>query len=285
MNTKPPIAIHKKQLDDFGIQLKPMINLHEGIKIAHRDDHYVFILQQRGALLLELDFNEMALSGPSLCFIMPGQVHRYISLADSAGHFLFVDASLVTGQYRDLFDSFQHLRQIFPLAATHIIFNSIALAEQLLLQENYPFKKAVVSSFMASLMGLIAAQVKQQDIIRESINGQRFTVASKFRGLVKKKFKQLKQVQQYAELLNISPLYLNECIKEATGHPASYWIQQEILLEARRLLYYTTLDVKEIAFELGYEEHAYFSRFFKKNSGTTPVEFRVKNHELSNYSR
>ncbi len=77
-----------------------------------------------------------------------------------------------------------------------------------------------------------------------------------------------------AAQLHITPLYLNEIVKEITGFPASYWIHQEIMLEAKRLLYYTNLDVKQIAFDLGYEDHAYFSRFFKKNTGLTAGEFR-----------
>jgi len=78
-------------------------------------------------------------------------------------------------------------------------------------------------------------------------------------------------------------LYLNEVSKEITGFIASYWIQNEVLLEAQRLLFYTNMDVKEIAFSLGYEDHTYFSRFFKKNLGCTAGQFRQNNHYLSNH--
>ncbi|GAA5087448.1 hypothetical protein GCM10023210_10290 [Chryseobacterium ginsengisoli] len=89
-------------------------------------------------------------------------------------------------------------------------------------------------------------------------------------------YKELKQVKEYASLLNITPLYLNEIVKEITGFSASHWIHQEIILEAQRLLYYTDLDIKQIAFQLGYEDHAYFSRFFKKNTGNTASQFRER---------
>lgn len=98
----------------------------------------------------------------------------------------------------------------------------------------------------------------------------------KFRQLIKEQYKDCKLVKDYAALLNITPLYLNEVMKEISGFAASYWIHQEIVLEAQRLLYYTGLDIKEIAFELGYEDHAYFSRFFKKNTGMTASSFRNK---------
>jgi len=68
--------------------------------------------------------------------------------------------------------------------------------------------------------------------------------------------------------------YLNEAVKETTGFTVSHWIQQQIMLEAKRLLYYSECSAKEIAHELGYEDHTYFSRLFKKTVGRTPIEFR-----------
>ncbi|MCH5685442.1 helix-turn-helix domain-containing protein [Niabella sp. W65] len=53
-------------------------------------------------------------------------------------------------------------------------------------------------------------------------------------------------------------------------------IQQRVLLEAKRLLQSTDLSIKEIAFELGFVDHAYFSNFFKSHTGATPTEFKEK---------
>jgi YesN/AraC family two-component response regulator len=75
-------------------------------------------------------------------------------------------------------------------------------------------------------------------------------------------------------VLHLSISYLNEIDKETTGFTVSYWIQQEVVLEAKRLLYYSQCSVKEIAHALGYADHTYFSRLFKKVEGRTPGEFR-----------
>ena len=61
--------------------------------------------------------------------------------------------------------------------------------------------------------------------------------------------------------------------------PVSYWIQHELVLEAKRLLYYSDLTVKEVAFALGYDDHAYFSRLFSKVTGMSPGSFRKSTHE------
>jgi len=100
-------------------------------------------------------------------------------------------------------------------------------------------------------------------------------ITLEFRQLVTQRFKTMKSPADYAEAMHLSLSYLNEIVKETTGFPVSYWIQQEVILEAKRLLYYSQCSVKEIAFELGYEDHTYFSRLFKKQAGQTPGEFRA----------
>ena len=89
----------------------------------------------------------------------------------------------------------------------------------------------------------------------------------------------MKSPAEYAAALNLSLSYLNEAVKACTGFAVSYWIQYEVILEAKRLLYHTDYNVKEIANELGYEDHAYFSRLFKKMVVQTPVEFRRRYRE------
>lgn len=92
------------------------------------------------------------------------------------------------------------------------------------------------------------------------------------------KYKTVQRAGEYASALHLSLSYLNEAVKEATGFTVSYWIQHEILLEAKRLLYYSGGSVKEIAHELGYDDHAYFSRLFKRAVGKTPGAFRAQYH-------
>ena len=89
----------------------------------------------------------------------------------------------------------------------------------------------------------------------------------------------LKSPIQYAKALNYSLSHLNESVKITTGFPISYWIHQQVVLEAKRLLYYTNMDVKEIAFSLGYEDPTYFSRLFSKVTGMSPGAFRQKFHK------
>lgn len=85
----------------------------------------------------------------------------------------------------------------------------------------------------------------------------------------------------YAENLNITTPYLNECVKSATGHPVSHHIQHRVILEAKRLLYHSNKSIKEIAGELGYDDNSYFTRLFVKITGMTPLAFRMKLSPIS----
>ena len=81
-------------------------------------------------------------------------------------------------------------------------------------------------------------------------------------------------VSDYARELAISANYLNHVMKRFTGFTASHHIQQHTILEAKRRALYLGTSMKETAYSLGFEDLAHFSKFFKKNAGTSFREFK-----------
>lgn len=278
MKKTSEIAIHTDELDHLGVSIKSIVVPPEVIEGAHRDDHYMFIVQQEGTFTLEIDFEEVVMQGAAICFVAPGQVHRYVQWSGKEVWFLCADVGQVGEAYRDIFDTYP---QVVSIREDDVLFSAMPILDQVLQQK----QQLVVPHQLSAILSIMATAIIATKATGHTFNSQRYHIVHQFKQLTRDQYKDVKQVQQYASLLNITPLYLNEVVKEVTGFPASYWIQQEILLEAKRLLYYTVNDVKQIAYELGYEDHAYFSRFFKKNTGMTPLSFRDKNHELSNHRR
>ena len=90
----------------------------------------------------------------------------------------------------------------------------------------------------------------------------------------------LHEVAGYAKMMNISAGHLSELIKEQSGKPAIAHIHERLMVEAKRLLVHTDLAVKEIAFELGFEDASYFNRFFKRLSQQTPAAYRNTIREM-----
>lgn len=271
---KQSIPIHVAELEENGIEIHRISSNIEPYQMPHRDDHYMFIIQQAGSMLMEVDFKEVAIPGASLFFVAPGQVHRYLRFEDAQGWLLFVDTSLLSVQSRDIFSTYFNAGQIASVQKDDAVFKLVPLLEEVVGNALIPLREKLISSLTDSLTSLIASSIIKAKHVTHVIGGQKYNTVIRFKKLVAEKYSTLKQVKAYAEMLNISPLYLNEIAKEITGFPASYWISQEIILEARRMLYYTTLDVKQIAYALGYDDHAYFSRFFKKQVGMTALAFR-----------
>lgn len=99
-------------------------------------------------------------------------------------------------------------------------------------------------------------------------------LSGSFLDMLQKHIKTRKQVSDYAAMLYVTPGYLNKAVKKVTGFTASYHIQQQVLLEAKRKAVYSTDSMKEIAFELGFVDLYHFSKFFKRNSGINFTNFR-----------
>lgn len=98
-------------------------------------------------------------------------------------------------------------------------------------------------------------------------------IVSKFRQLLFSHHLKYRSVEYYAKELYLTPNYLNEVLKSVTGKNASTIINEFVILESKYLLLHTILSSKEVAEDLGFSSQTYFTRFFKKNVGLTPMEW------------
>ena len=96
----------------------------------------------------------------------------------------------------------------------------------------------------------------------------------KFRDVVDKDYRSHRRIDHYASKLGITATQLNRICRDVLGKSALGVVNGRIMLEAERDLVYTVLEVKTIALSLGFSDAAYFSRFFAKQAGRTPTEFR-----------
>lgn len=81
-------------------------------------------------------------------------------------------------------------------------------------------------------------------------------------------------VEEYAEMLSVTPNHLSQAVKEATEKNALSFINERIMTEAKALIQFTHFDMAEIAYQLNFSDPANFGKFFKKHAGHTPLEFR-----------
>jgi AraC-like DNA-binding protein/mannose-6-phosphate isomerase-like protein (cupin superfamily) len=244
-------------------------------KMPHRrDDHFLFILQKNGYSKIVVDFKEITLTENSIICILPGQVH-YVTLVDSGtqAFLLTVDSELISKKNRGVFEeNYFDCQSINLNPITSHFFNScIELVE---VSEKLNTSLEVIYSLTNTCVCLFANAYKQIEVSQTTIS-RKHIITKQFKSLLLKHFKTHKSAVNYANELNITPAYLNEAVKLITGLTVSYWIQQMILTEAKRLLYATDNTVKEIAYQLGYDDHAYFNRYFSNLEKMTPLQFRL----------
>ncbi len=114
---------------------------------------------------------------------------------------------------------------------------------------------------------------RDSDIIRE------------FNFLVETHFKSIHSVTEYAGLLHKSPKTISNIFRKLNSKSPLQFIQERKMLEAKRLLIYTTRQIKEIAYEVGFEDIQTFSRFFKRNEGVSPSKYKESRQlrKIANY--
>lgn len=273
--TKRKFSIYKI----FGSQVTEELLL----KPAHRrGDHYLFIFQKQGISILMVDFQEITMVGSQLLCILPGQVHRTLFVEDHTEAWLLtVDGALIFDDNRSIFDDYYFQYSPIQLLETAKLridqcLELIAAIESDGSELNY--EPLVVDSLVRSFVGMFISAYHQ--IVNKSSSFPRTaSLTQEFKCLLLRHYKTQKSTSDYAASMNITPSHLNEAVKQTTGFPVTYWIQQAITMEAKRLLYDTDLSVKEISYMLGYADDAYFNRYFSNAVGRPPLQFRLNSRK------
>ena len=124
------------------------------------------------------------------------------------------------------------------------------------------------------LIIVITRLARSEYIPNKKLQDEKFHVIRKFNLLVEADYRKEHSVSYYAQRLNKSPKTLSNLFAIYNHKTPLQVIQERIIIEAKRLLYYTDQSVKQITFELGFEDAAYFSNFFKRHTSLSPLDFR-----------
>lgn len=140
------------------------------------------------------------------------------------------------------------------------------------------FNDDLLTRMFLNVILLEAERIYNRQIVQGSFSlSRKDQMVSQFQLIVNQHFVKKRQVSDYAEMLHVHPNYLNDLVKEVTGVAASHFIHKQLVQEAKSRLLQTNDTVSMIASELNFTDDSYFNRFFKKQTGLTPSQFR-KNH-------
>jgi len=278
MKAIPTLKI--EEVDRHGVHLAKlsMLKNFDSADVPHRDEHYLFILQKKGRSGLMLDFRKVEIRGTAVFFILPGQIH-YTLFTDDDAWVLAVDPLLINDAYKAILDQFLLSHdpvKISSRKAMKIDSCVGVLADELKVPDAGVCYQHIKRGLVDAIAGLVTSEYLLPDDEKDKKVLRRITLTRKFKALLFRDYKHVKRPSDYAKALKISTPYLNEAVKLTSGFTVSYWIQKMIIVEAKRLLYYTDHSIKKIAYELGYDDHAYFSRIFTQAEKVSPLSYRKK---------
>lgn len=236
----------------------------------------------------EIDFVHWHLAAAQVLFWTPGQVCRF-HLQQVSGWWLHFGLDfLCQSGLNDLHLATMNL--FAPLQVTPLL--NISPTEQALILPWWqawhtesqavaqPYQRQLQATYLRLILlhcGRLAAARNKLPLLRTESN----ELVSHFQQLLEQHFKHWHQVSEYAQHLAVTPGHLNGLVKQATGRSAKQLIQERRMLAARRAAWFSQASLKEIAYDLGFEDPAYFSRLFRRCSGESFTAFRERIHNLS----
>lgn len=270
------------------VSLQTLTNTKKELLVnPHRTNFYHVFLFENCQPTHFVDFEPINVEPYSLLFIGKDRVHQFDQLLMYQGQLLVFT--------EDFFCTTENDTQFLK---SSILFNDLADYPTIKLNKtdfekytktcnnitdelNLPSdnsKPIILKNLLHNFL-LLAEREKRKQGFTELKKGADLDYTLLFRDLLESNYTKLKSVHDYAQLIFISEKRLGQATSKVLGKAPKEIINDRILLEAKRLLVHTHLSIKEVGQELGFEDPAYFVRYFKKNTATTPVEFREIYHK------
>jgi len=239
---------------------------------AHRHNFYEVLFFEKGKAKHDIDFDSFAAKGGDVHFFAPDNVHMLLRGKNS----LVYSVQFTRGCYSDeIIDKLPFYASNPTLKLGKEEFNAVNyLMNQIRVElaKTEEHADTLIRSYFDVVLNLL--------IRNASLNNEGKPVAHQshhiegFKKLVKENYQKHYSVSQYADLLNISVKHLIETCKEQTVKTPLKLVQGTVISEAKRQLYHTQTPIKEIAYLLGFDDPANFSKYFKSASGFSPQAYR-----------
>lgn len=245
---------------------------------AHRHEGlHQFQFLATGGAAASIDGEALQVKAPVLMMIAPGSIHGFQYEPGSEGHQITMPSLALHAMMQvapGLHRQFERstvipLRSRAAAAALRRTFSELATE----FSQAQPGRSAALLA-QASLIALHVLRHQDVGARLKARPGPRDTLVKRFGALVELHFREHKPLTHYAGLLGVTPDHLSRSCRALNGRGAMDMIHARLMLEARRLLAYTPMSVMQISEVLGYQDPAYFSRFFSRVVGEPPSGYR-----------
>jgi AraC family transcriptional regulator, transcriptional activator of pobA len=253
--------------------------LHEWEIRPHRHELlYQILFIRTGRAELALEATGAAVRGPCVVTVPALAVHGFHFSSDVDG----VVVTVLEQHLRRLLESEAGLKdRLLPLRH-HRLDRSAAAdigAAVLALRSEYqgtaPWRALAIDAALLRLLLALGRRLPDAHQSAEPHGARALEHVQRFRDLIEARFREQPALSTCASELGITPTQLNRVCQQVLGHAALGVLHARLVLEAQRELAYTNLSVKQIAFDLGFTDAGYFTRFFQRRTGSAPTVWRA----------
>lgn len=252
--------------------------------VPHRKDYYFWAFVKEGCSRHWIDMKPYQLTNNSFHFSTPNQIHLKEEAKPAKGIIVSFTADFLAMEENSLLRQLPVIQNPYnknelALSATDVLFIEDILEK--VHDENSRgdnWRESMLMGYMRILFIYLSRLYKEQFGNTNAVADR--ALLTKYLSKIEDSYTTLHDVTAYADMLNITAGHLSELVKEQSGKPAIAHIHERLILEAKRLLFHTDNSIKEIAFNLGFEDASYFNRFFKRIVEQTPVVYRTTIREM-----
>ncbi|WP_297086335.1 AraC family transcriptional regulator [uncultured Draconibacterium sp.] len=258
-------------------------NRHFAVKYPHRHDFFEVLYLQKGSGSHVIDGNKYDIKPPCVFFMSPGQAHKIDLSHDIDGYiFIFTSEFYLINQRNPNrlieFPFFFTIRQNNPPLLLENE-NDVLFLERLFqkgIEEIKKEKGGAIDVLRAVLDLILTTCAAQYPYDENRWKGKGHIIVKKFFQLLEEHFHENLTVAEYADLMALTANHLTQTVSQLTGKTSSQIIKAKQVIEIKRLLVHTNLSVTEIATKLNFPDQSYFAKFFKREVGMSPLQFRTR---------
>ena len=255
-------------------------NVWKESTVPQRHNYYMIIWVKQGSGTHLIDLEKFDIKDNTIYCLRPGQIHLFNPEEDTNGYVISFNSEFLclhennfdTLLNTGLFHTFSHSPVFSVCDEMECELRHAAEKMKQEFDNMFLLRSEILRVFLKIFLIHLTRQYENLNYNRTQ--SKNIELAKRFHTSLEKNFTKKKMVIDYAEELIVTPNYLNEIVKKVSGFPASHHIQQRIVLEAKRQAAYADLSMKEIAYDLGFEDIAHFSKFFKNVSGRSYTNFK-----------
>lgn len=275
--------------DDFFVMDVQLTERNNPISHPCRFDGFMIIYCVKGHIRLNVNLEEYELHDNMLFMYMPGNLIRVNELVDTRKedlHYICMAMSkeFVSSLMLDVNKIFtrnmaliENPCLLMDNAEKDLLCGHVNLILDIL-KSDISYKsesvRSVLSSVIYNLASVWSVHMGEKGAVSQGVTSRSRAMFEQFIRLVSEYHTMYRNVGFYADKLCLTPKYLSRLIKDASGRSAPDWIDAYVILEAKNLLKYSSMAIKEIVFKLNFPNQSVFYKFFKARTGMTPTEYR-----------